>query len=61
MIMMREPTSKFLKVICSKCNNEQIVFNKPSADVKCLVCDEILVEATGGKGKVKVKVEQVMG
>jgi len=48
--------SKFLKVKCRKCKNEQIVFEKPAMDVKCLVCGEVLVESTGGKGIVKTKI-----
>jgi small subunit ribosomal protein S27e len=51
--------SKFLKVVCSKCNNEQIIFNKASSNVKCLVCGSELAEATGGKAKIKSKVIQV--
>jgi small subunit ribosomal protein S27e len=56
---IRKTESKFLKVVCSGCNNEQIIFNKPSKDVKCLVCGAELANATGGKGKVKSKVQQV--
>ncbi|MDD5416621.1 MAG: 30S ribosomal protein S27e [Candidatus Aenigmarchaeota archaeon] len=54
------PNTKFLKVTCSKCKNEQIIFNKASSEVKCLVCGAILAETTGGKSKVKAKVLQVM-
>ena len=42
--------SCFLKIKCKKCRNEQITFNRPAMDVKCLVCDTLLVECTGGKG-----------
>jgi small subunit ribosomal protein S27e len=52
--------SKFLKVVCSKCNNEQIIFNKASSNVKCLVCGEELAGVTGGKAKIKSKVLQVL-
>ncbi len=51
--------SKFLKVICSKCKNEQTVFNKASSSVKCLVCGSELAESTGGKSRVKEKVLKV--
>lgn len=60
MIEMREPTTKFLKVACGKCKNEQVIFNKPASVVKCLVCGETLAEPTGGKGRIKSKVLQVM-
>lgn len=52
--------SKFLKIKCKKCKNEQIVFNKAAMDVKCLVCGSILVEPRGGKADIKTRVLQVM-
>lgn len=55
------PSSKFLKVACAKCKNEQIIFNKASTVVKCLVCGEILAVPTGGKAEIKAKIEQVFG
>jgi small subunit ribosomal protein S27e len=55
----RKTESKFLKVTCSKCKNEQIIFNKASSRVKCLVCESELAEPTGGKAKIKSKVIQV--
>jgi small subunit ribosomal protein S27e len=55
----RKTESKFLKVTCSNCKNEQIVFNKATTKVKCLVCQTELTEPTGGKAKVKSKVVQV--
>jgi small subunit ribosomal protein S27e len=48
-------TSKFMKVKCEKCKNEQMVFEKPSIQVKCLVCGEVLAEPTGGKARLMVK------
>jgi len=55
----KKTDSKFLKLTCSKCKNEQIVFNKATSNVKCLVCGSELAEATGGKAKIKSKVVQV--
>jgi len=57
---MAEPKSKFVKVICEKCKNEQIIFDKASTKVKCLVCGEELVETTGGKAKIKAKISKVL-
>ncbi len=42
--------SKFIKVKCVKCNNEQVIFEKPATVVKCLVCGEVLSKPSGGKG-----------
>jgi small subunit ribosomal protein S27e len=55
-----QPSSKFMKVKCEKCKNEQTIFNKPSNVVKCLVCDEVLVQPRGGKIKeASVKIIEV--
>ena len=55
-----EPTSKFIKVRCSGCKNEQVIFGKPSSKVKCLVCNTILAEPTGGKGNIKTQILEVL-
>jgi small subunit ribosomal protein S27e len=47
--------SKFIKVKCEKCKNEQMVFEKAASQVKCLVCGEVLAEPTGGKVRLNVK------
>jgi small subunit ribosomal protein S27e len=52
---MKKNSSNFLKVKCNKCKNEQIIFNKPSTQVKCLVCGEELGKLTGGKIKLNSK------
>lgn len=57
---MQGPESKFLKVKCKKCRNEQIIFNKAATVVKCLVCESVLAEPTGGLADVKTKIEEVM-
>ncbi len=57
---MRESTSKFIKVRCPKCKNEQIVFGKSSTKVSCLVCGKVLAEPTGGKSKVKARILEVL-
>jgi small subunit ribosomal protein S27e len=48
-------TSKFIKVKCEKCKNEQMVFEKAASQVKCLVCGEVLAEPTGGRARLNVK------
>jgi len=52
--------SKFLKVKCKKCNNEQVIFNKASTVVKCLVCEEILAIPKGGKAEIKTSVLEAL-
>ena len=57
---MKEHTSRFIKIRCTKCKNEQIVFGKPSVKVRCLVCNKVLVEPTGGKGKIRSRILEVL-
>ena len=57
---MKEPTSKFVKVRCPKCKNEQIIFGKCSSAIKCLVCGKVLAEPTGGKTKIKSRILEVL-
>lgn len=42
--------SKFIKVRCRACGNEQVVFTAASLQVKCLKCSAVLMEPTGGEG-----------
>ena len=51
--------SKFIRVQCSKCKNEQIVFGNATSKVQCLICNELLSEPRGGKAKIKAKVIEV--
>ena len=52
--------SKFIKVRCPKCKNEQIIFGKSSSTVCCLVCNQKLAEPTGGKTKVSARILEVL-
>ena len=56
----KEPNSRFLKVRCPKCNNEQIIFGKASTQVKCLICDNVLAEPSGGKAKIYARILEVL-
>ena len=56
----KEPVSKFVKIRCPKCKNEQIIFGKSSSKVNCLVCQKVLASPTGGKSKVKARILEVL-
>ncbi len=60
MVKVKEPTSKFVKVRCPKCKNEQIIFGKTSTAVACLVCSKPLADPTGGKSRLKARVLEVL-
>ena len=57
---IKESTSKFIKIRCPKCKNEQIIFGKTATRVDCLVCGKILADPTGGKSRVKARVLEVL-
>ena len=57
---METPKSKFIKVRCNQCKNEQIVFGVASTIVHCLVCNTEIVHPTGGKSKITARVLEVL-
>ena len=60
---IREPVSKFIKVRCLKCKNEQIIFGKISTAVDCLICGKSgkpLADPTGGKSRVRARILEVL-
>ncbi|GAB6286852.1 MAG: 30S ribosomal protein S27e [Methanoregula sp.] len=52
----RENRSKFYKVKCPDCENEQTIFSKASTVVKCIVCGRDLAVPTGGKATIKAEI-----
>lgn len=54
------PKSKFIKVRCSSCKNEQIIFGNASTTITCLVCNKEVAHPTGGKAKVAARVLEVL-
>ncbi|MEK6901196.1 MAG: 30S ribosomal protein S27e [Nanoarchaeota archaeon] len=57
---MNMPKSKFIKVRCSKCKNEQIIFGTASSVVNCLVCTKEIAFPTGGKSRISARVLEVL-
>jgi len=51
--LLPRPRSKFLRVKCPDCGNEQLVFGQATNTVKCNVCGATLAEPTGGKAALK--------
>ena len=53
--------SRFLKVKCNDCGNEQVLFGaSASKTLKCLVCEKPLAESTGGKTKINTQILDVL-
>ena len=49
---MRHGVTKFVKVKCKDCENEQIVFSKAATRVACNVCGASLAEPRGGHAQL---------
>ena len=58
--LIPNPRSRFLRVKCLDCGNEQIVFGSCSTPAKCEVCNRPLVQLTGGKSKILAKIIEVL-
>lgn len=54
--LIPRPTSKFLRIKCQDCGNEQIVFSHATNIVHCNVCGATLTEPSGGKATIKGEV-----
>lgn len=57
---MDETDSKFIKVRCRDCENEQVLYNKASTEVSCHICGSKLATPTGGKAKIKAEILEVI-
>ncbi|MBN1167276.1 MAG: 30S ribosomal protein S27e [Methanospirillaceae archaeon] len=57
--MKRENRSRFLNVKCPDCEHEQLIFDKASSTVDCIICGHILARPTGGKARIEAEVVSV--
>ena len=57
---VQEPQSSFVKVRCTTCKNEQILFGSASSVVTCLVSDKELARPTGGNAEILAQVLEVL-
>ena len=58
--MGEKQRSRFLRVRCSDCGNEQLVYSHVSSVVRCKVCSKTLAVPRGGKAEIKATIFQVM-
>ncbi|MDH7507542.1 MAG: 30S ribosomal protein S27e [Candidatus Thermoplasmatota archaeon] len=57
---MEKPESKFIKVRCKDCENEQVLFDKASTVVFCHICGSKLAIPAGGKAKLNGELLEVI-
>jgi small subunit ribosomal protein S27e len=58
--LIPQPQSRFLRVKCLNCGNQQIIFGCSATDVECLVCGKTLLQSTGGKARILTKILEVL-
>jgi small subunit ribosomal protein S27e len=58
--MLQSPKSRFLKVKCNDCDNEQVIFGSASSIIGCNVCGRTLAEPSGGKAIIKTQILEVL-
>jgi len=51
-----KPRTRFLKLKCNACGNEQTVFSAATTDVKCLACNQVLAESGASKIRLKARI-----
>ncbi|RZN69251.1 MAG: 30S ribosomal protein S27e [Candidatus Methanolliviera hydrocarbonicum] len=52
--------SRFLRVKCEDCENEQIIFDRATTVVTCAICGRTLAEPRGGKALIKGGITEVL-
>jgi len=55
-----ERKGKFIRVKCSKCKKEQTIFGKASTKIRCPECNTVLALPSGGKARIRSRVEEVL-
>lgn len=53
-------TGKFIRIKCSKCKESQVVFGRATTKIKCTACNSIVALPSGGKAKIRARVEEVL-
>ena len=59
-ILIPEPNSKFLKVNCKECEEENIVYSHASMAVMCKSCGNIISKPTGSKAQIIGKISETL-
>ncbi len=55
-VVVPQPKTKFLRVKCKACGNEQTIFSAAAIVVRCLACNKELAYPASSKARVVTKV-----
>ena len=59
-IPIPEPSSRFQRIKCSECEEEQIIYSHTTTVIKCNSCGNSIAEPTGSKAKLFGKVSETI-
>ena len=59
-VLIPEPNSKFQKIKCSECEEEQIVYSHTTTVIKCNSCGNPIAQPTGSKAKLFGKISETI-
>jgi small subunit ribosomal protein S27e len=54
--MQGKQRSRFLRIRCNDCGNEQLLYSHVSSVVRCKVCSKTLAVPRGGKAEIKTTI-----
>ncbi len=57
--IVQQPRSRFIRVKCLDCENEQVIFSHASTEVRCLKCDRVLARPSGGKARLDPNAREI--
>ncbi|MEM1610537.1 MAG: 30S ribosomal protein S27e [Sulfolobales archaeon] len=60
-ILIPEPKSRFVRVRCPQCGNEQVIFDHATFPARCFICGTQLVKSTGGKAIIYGEIIKILG
>ena len=55
-VSIPKPNSKFNKVNCNECGEQQVVYSHVTTSITCNSCGNIIAEATGSLAKLNGKI-----
>ena len=59
-VLIPEPNSKFQKIKCSECEEEQIVYSHTTTVIKCNSCGNPIAQPTGSKAILFGKISETI-
>ena len=59
-VLIPEPNSKFQKIKCSECEEEQVIYSHTTTVIKCNSCGNPIAQPTGSKAKLFGKISETV-